>query len=143
MDALDTLCGVGVSKIKIYIAARPETLARTRLRNASMLPMHMVTWDGIKRDLADKIAHVVSLHDTRKLFINAILRKVGGVFLYAALAAVDLLDGLAHAKSTVELLNMLDQLPGDIETYLKSKLPEEREPLAQWIHLLMEYVNAP
>ena len=110
------------SSVKLCVSSRPSQMYENAFTGCSRLKLQDLTRTSISTYLCDNLygtpwskSFLEADPSKTKRFLEQILDKAQGVFLWVKLVVKDIMKGLARHDSWVMLHKRVDQLPGDIE----------------------------
>ncbi|KAI1110650.1 hypothetical protein F5Y14DRAFT_428311 [Nemania sp. NC0429] len=119
LDILDLVNELqAIPNTKICLASRPEPHLQSAFSNYPQLRLQDLTFRDMENFVSKAIQPFVSKGRISsyvgKYFMETLIRKAEGVFLWLRLALDDLVRGLQNSDSDKELYVRLEQMPADI-----------------------------
>lgn len=149
-----------VNDVKICVASRPWNIYQDNFGRNSMLRLQDLTKKDIKTFVAHKsesnkyfIRWKAEQPVQSSQFMETIVEKAQGVFLWVRLVLQSLLTGLRNSDDASDLNRRLNEIPADLEQYFRKMLDNldtfYRERASQAFqfalsgtHLLLAYYNS-
>ncbi|KAK8102107.1 hypothetical protein PG984_015253 [Apiospora sp. TS-2023a] len=120
--------------VKICVSSRPENMFRDTLGSYPQLRLQDLTSDDIQvfiRGQFDKQPRLRNLSHGDERFIDTLLDKIAvdssGVFLWVCLVVAEVLEEARDGASVLELIEMVDKVPNDLEAYF-SQIMDSVDP---------------
>lgn len=131
-DTVELLQSVISPNVKMCVSSRPWQVFEVAFKRVPRLRLQDLTAEDISRFVNDKLrgnAHmqqmcIIDLVGTPK-FIEEIVEKAEGVFLWVILVVRSFLNGLRNGDSISDLRKRLEEIPSEIEdlyNYMLSKI---------------------
>ncbi|WAO84597.1 NACHT domain-containing protein [Fusarium falciforme] len=126
---LDRLSG---PRVKLCLSSRPEQVLRNHLQVHANLRMQDLTENDMRKYAAGCLRRAISPTDQKlhiKAFVDFIICRADGVFLWVVLVSKSLARGIENGDSDAELRQRLESMPGDLAALYKdmwSRLNDDR-----------------
>lgn len=102
--------------VKVCVSSRPDPRFRLYLNGCPCIQLHELTAEDMREFSERSLAGLLESSDFGVDFVEILVAKAQGVFLWLSLALKDLRDGLTSQDTQSELLHRLEELPEDLST---------------------------
>lgn len=134
--------------LKLVVSSRPLPAFTTGFRNSHKLRLQDITEEDIRNYTSSKLrTRLVSrLRNEWANFLDEIVSKAAGVFLWVSLVVKSLLEGLRDGDTVSELRARLDEIPPDLKDlyqHMLDRIPQNYQQQASEIfQIILTNVSA-
>ncbi|KAK5651327.1 hypothetical protein OQA88_12560 [Cercophora sp. LCS_1] len=143
-DVVDHLCrwtALATSSVKVCVSSREHNVFMTGFSPSQRLRLHELTQYDLTAYVENRLARWRKL-DGMALLVESIVTKAGGIFLWVSLVVREIRQGLEDGVNPDELLDTLDELPGELESLYRHILQSLGEKNRRMAYQTMAMVSA-